>query len=148
MVMNTRDPEKEQALELPPVNPEQASTPVANKTEVVKQLGTERNPELLPADNSVQQPVLPQVAADNSTATPQSPTNSKQSSQDATLAAQPMPQIADDIDLIEKEWVEKAKDIVNKTKDNPHVQNRELNKVKSEYIRQRFNKNLQAKDDA
>ena|SRR3990167_2179931 len=50
--------------------------------------------------------------------------------------------IADDVDLIEKEWVEKAKSIVNSTKNDPYVQNNELNKVKAEYLKARFNKEV------
>jgi hypothetical protein len=34
------------------------------------------------------------------------------------------PQIADDVDLIEKEWVNKAKSIVAKTKDDPREQSK------------------------
>lgn len=50
--------------------------------------------------------------------------------------------IADDADLIEKEWVIRAKAIVEQTKSDPHVQNRELGKVKAEYIKKRYNKDV------
>lgn len=49
---------------------------------------------------------------------------------------------ADDLDLIEKKWVVKAKDIVNNTKGNPHAQNLELSKMKAEYIKKRYNKDI------
>jgi len=49
---------------------------------------------------------------------------------------------ADDEDVIEKEWVSRAKAIVNKTKDNPSVQSKELVKFKAEYIKKRFNKDM------
>ena len=38
----------------------------------------------------------------------------------ATLAAAGSPQMADDADLIEKEWVIKAKEIVERTKHDPY----------------------------
>lgn len=47
-----------------------------------------------------------------------------------------------DIDVIEKEWVEKAKNIVSKTKDDPREQSMELTGMKREYIEKRFGKSL------
>lgn len=48
--------------------------------------------------------------------------------------------IADDTDLIEKEWVNKAKQIVEHTKDDPHLQTNEMSKFKSQYQKKRYNK--------
>jgi hypothetical protein len=56
------------------------------------------------------------------------------------VAASPL--IADDNDLIEKEWVEKAKQIVAQTKSDPRKQNIELNKMKAEYLRLRYQKEV------
>lgn len=53
-----------------------------------------------------------------------------------------MPAIADDTDLIEKEWVQKAKQIVEQTKSDPHTQNKEMNKVKADYLQKRYNKQI------
>lgn len=50
------------------------------------------------------------------------------------------PQIADDADLIEKEWVDKAKELVERTKSDPRQQNIALNKMKADYLKKRFNK--------
>lgn len=50
--------------------------------------------------------------------------------------------MAGDIDLIEKEWVEKAKRIISGTTDDPYKQNIEINKVKAEYLKKRFNKEV------
>ncbi len=50
--------------------------------------------------------------------------------------------IADDADLIEKEWVNKAKNIVEKTKNDPHLQNNEMSKMKAQYLKTRYNKDL------
>lgn len=54
--------------------------------------------------------------------------------------------IADDADLIEKEWVIRAKAIVAQTKDDPHTQNREMNKVKADYLKKRYNKDLKTSE--
>jgi hypothetical protein len=48
--------------------------------------------------------------------------------------------LADDGDLIEKEWVNKAKRIVDNTREDPYKQSEELTVVKADYMQQRYNK--------
>lgn len=55
---------------------------------------------------------------------------------------------AGDADLIEKEWIERAKLIVAKTHDDPHRQKTEMSKVKADYIQKRFNKNIKTDEAA
>lgn len=50
--------------------------------------------------------------------------------------------VADDSDLIEKEWVEKAKAIVAQTAHDPNLQSKEVNKIKVDYMQKRYNKQL------
>ena len=50
--------------------------------------------------------------------------------------------VAEDADLIEKEWVQKAKDIVAQTHGDPYRQNKEINKIKADYIKKRYNKDI------
>jgi hypothetical protein len=52
------------------------------------------------------------------------------------------PAIADDGDLIEKAWVDKAKAIVERNRDDPHKQSDELTVVKADYLQQRYNKTI------
>lgn len=54
--------------------------------------------------------------------------------------------IADDIDVIEKEWVQKAKNIVDNTKDDPKQQSDQLNSLKKTYIKNRYNKDIKLVD--
>lgn len=53
-----------------------------------------------------------------------------------------IPSQADDIDLIEKEWVEKAKEIVDSTHGDPFTQSKQLNQIKADYIRKRYNRDI------
>ena len=53
---------------------------------------------------------------------------------------------ADDVDLIEKAWVEKAKAIVRSTHGDPYSQNRELHKIKAEYIKKRYSKDIKVSE--
>lgn len=52
------------------------------------------------------------------------------------------PVIAEDGDLIEKEWVDMAKRIVERTKDDPYKQSTELTRVKADYMKKRYNKEI------
>lgn len=60
--------------------------------------------------------------------------------------SQGSPPVADDVDLIEKEWVQRAKALVAKTKDDPHTQNKEMNKFKADYIKKRYNKEIKVSE--
>lgn len=53
-----------------------------------------------------------------------------------------LPVIADDNDLIEQEWIDKAKAIIDRTREDPHLQNKEINEVKADYIKKRYNKEI------
>lgn len=57
------------------------------------------------------------------------------------------PIIADDSDLIEKEWVLKAKEIVARTKHDPYQQNKEVERIKADYMKKRYNKDVRITDD-
>jgi hypothetical protein len=50
--------------------------------------------------------------------------------------------IADDTDVIEKEWVDKAKEIVTRTQGDPHAKSNELTGLKKEYIQKRYGKTI------
>lgn len=52
------------------------------------------------------------------------------------------PEEAADGDLIEKEWVVKAKQIVEHTIEDPFKQQNELNKVRGQYMKKRYNRDI------
>ncbi len=58
-----------------------------------------------------------------------------------------VPPVADDIELIEKAWVRKAKEIVNQTTGDPYNQNKQINKVKAEYIKKRYDKDIKVSEE-
>lgn len=49
---------------------------------------------------------------------------------------------ADDIDVIEKEWVEKAKKLLAETVDDPYVGAQQITLLKADYMKKRFNREL------
>ncbi len=52
------------------------------------------------------------------------------------------PATAADDDLIEKEWVDKAKKIIAETRDDPYRREREISKLQIEYIRRRYGREI------
>lgn len=64
-----------------------------------------------------------------------------------TVTVSGAPSIADDVDLIETEWVNKAKKIVNETRDDPRQQNREVSALKADYMKKRYGKDIKLSDD-
>ena len=58
-----------------------------------------------------------------------------------------VPEVAGDIDLIEKEWVQKAKEIVMSTQGDPYTQNKQINRMKVEYIKKRYDKDIRSSEE-
>ncbi len=58
-----------------------------------------------------------------------------------------IPDDASDSDLIEKEWVLKAKDIIGQTQNNPYEQQKAISQFKANYMKKRYNKDIKLTDD-
>lgn len=61
-----------------------------------------------------------------------------------TLTTDDTPSVANDDDLIEKEWVDKAKKIITQTKDDPYRREQEVEKLQADYLRKRYGRELGA----
>jgi len=105
------------------------------------EVGVERNPErfeqrseAVPAQVAAQ-PILPppMVAPAPAPATPQ-----------AVSTTDDLPLVANDDDLIEKEWVDKAKKIIVETRDDPYRREQEVGKLQADYLRKRYGRELGA----
>lgn len=59
-----------------------------------------------------------------------------------TISSDDNPLIAGDDDLIEKEWVEKAKRIISETHDDPYTQDKAVNRLQADYINKRYGRKL------
>lgn len=60
------------------------------------------------------------------------------------VATPAFPVAAADDDLIEKEWVDKAKQIIEQTRDDPFRREQEVSKLQAEYLRKRYGRELGA----
>ncbi len=54
------------------------------------------------------------------------------------------PAVAADEDLIEKEWVDKAKQIIADTRDDPAAREKQVGKLQADYLKKRYGKELGA----
>lgn len=110
------------------------SVPTPEKVAEYKQERAEQGGDRSPMISA--QPILPppvQVSA------PPSP-----SSDDDSKTTSDVPMIAADDDLIEKEWVDKAKAIIAQTKEDPYLREKEVGKLQADYLRKRYGKELGA----
>jgi hypothetical protein len=122
-------------LNLPPPIPQGEELPGLPAAEAVNGQLPEKGPAAASEVAASPPPVLPVMSL------PPTSLNTQQQKGSAANAANG-PSIADDNDLIEKEWVTKAKQIVEKTRENPYVQNKELSVFKADYMKKRYNKTI------
>lgn len=116
-----------------PVSPP-VTTEGFSSVEVVPAAAPERVGELPPAAATVSMPSTPAIT--------QPQVQMSQAPAGAQGGVQDSPMIADDVDVMEKEWVDKAKRIVSETKDNPHQQEKEVSKLQADYLMKRYNKKI------
>lgn len=119
-----------QSNELPPVDAQLTSA--HNEIQASKQVerGT-INSSTSPSTD----PLDPPIGSQQNISTPQ---QGNQISSSQPRAHVSTPTIADDEDLIEKEWIESAKRIVAQTKGDPHAQSEEISAIKDDYKKKRF----------
>jgi hypothetical protein len=58
-----------------------------------------------------------------------------------------VPTTDDNTDALDEEWINKAKAIVEQTKHDPHLESRELGRVKADYLRIRYNRHIKVVED-
>lgn len=57
------------------------------------------------------------------------------------------PAIADDVDVIEKEWVDKAEQVVEQTKDDPYAEEEAVEKLQVDYLKKRYDHDVAEPQD-
>lgn len=102
----------------------------------------ERSHETKEVSNS---PKQPQPSVTN-LAVPTIPVDTTISGQ-TQQSSQAAPQVAADDDVMEKEWVSKAKKVIAETKGNPYLQEREVSKLQADYIQKRYGKQVKIPED-
>jgi len=125
-----RSPDSQPNLPNPEVTPE---APLQNP-----ELGHEAAPERA-SEHSAQA----QAAAAAQPVPISLPTPVPVAADDATaVASDDSPAVAADDDLIEKEWVDKAKQIISDTRDDPARREKEVGRLQADYLKKRYGKQL------
>ncbi|HVV25418.1 MAG TPA: hypothetical protein VHC21_00050 [Candidatus Saccharimonadales bacterium] len=125
----------------PPVDQagEQAPLPAGADSQPEMAPGRAAAPERASAPPAAAAPVF-QVPVP-APATPAAPVSQATDDVTSTSKSKSSKLIKDD-DLIEKEWVDKAKRIVERTRDDPHQQSEQLTMVKADYMKQHYDKTI------
>ncbi|MDO8336566.1 MAG: hypothetical protein Q7T74_07385 [Candidatus Saccharibacteria bacterium] len=88
----------------------------------------------------------PQVSTDDTVVTlPSIPVPAQDDS--VSITTQQTPIVAADDDVIEKEWVNKAKKVISQTKGDPYTQEREVSKLQADYMQKRYGKQVKMPDE-
>ncbi len=96
----------------------------------------EQRSEASPADGQAAALAAPAVAL---------PATPVIASDDDATGAQPVvssPTIANDDDLIEKEWVDRAKKVLAETRDDPYRREQEVSRLQEDYLMKRYGRKL------
>ena len=121
-----------------PLPPVEVITPTVNSGGETIPLGL--NPEAAPASQEKGTALSPPAAIP----TIPLPMPQPLAGTTPTPAVTPMPTVPvandDDGDLIEKAWVDKAKQIVERNRDDPHKQSEALTVFKADYMKKRYGK--------
>lgn len=123
-------PHFEQAIRSPEVQQPDRMSEIAG-TVALEQGATGSMPAVSVADDQV-----------NTSLGAVNPVNDTRADGTITSAAMAATMVADDIELIEKEWIIKAKVIVDRTRGDPYAQNQAINQVKADYLKNRYNKEI------
>jgi hypothetical protein len=51
-------------------------------------------------------------------------------------------------DKLDEEWIEKARAIVNKTQHDPYTQTKEISRLRAQFMKARYDKNIKVTEDA
>lgn len=125
------EPQQPSGAETPQINPESVDVP--------DQLQPSKEQLRPGSDTNSQIPAqpLPVDAGGTPVATPDPQTPN-------TPALQPdsNPAIADDVDVIEKEWVDKAKEVIREHQDDPWTEEEAVEDLQIDYLKKRYGKDL------
>ena len=127
-----------ESSELSSVTPEKSFQQEVLKKGDVEKLGglaTHERPVVQPSGappSSVLPAVIPVVSTDPS----------------STVDSSAAPMLAADEDIIEKEWVDKAKKVIAQTKNDPYQKEREVSKLQADYLQKRYSRDVKVPEDA
>lgn len=129
----------------PQFNPEDSMSQPRQNVEYRQENSIESSPELSSELASKRAEGIADSSSGLLVPLPMPVVSSVQINNDATTtSATNFPLIANDDDLIEKEWVDRAKKIISQTKDDPYRREQEVGKLQIDYIKKRYGRDIGA----
>ncbi len=128
--------------ELPTVQPTPESMPQIPGSVEYQPDGLSSSPEREQAPSRVETsaaPIAPPVIQPVPASLPVPPVDT---ATNTTPVDDDMPLLAEDSDVIEKEWVDKVKKIIILTKNNPYERAKVIAQLQADYLKKRYNKDL------
>lgn len=140
---------KQSAPEFSPISPESGISENGRENPSQSaEFGSERKNEGVierAGEHSVQSQAS--VAAQAASVVLPTPIAVSESSQSQSVQDDDLPAVAADEDLIEKEWVDKAKQIISSTRDDPARREKEVSRLQADYLKKRYGKELGSPSD-
>jgi len=129
---------------LPNLNPEQPSVQYGPSIERAPSLESPETDTKKGAERYEQKAEMSAIVSDVglTSVLPTTVISSVAVDDNTTIGGTPM--VASDDDLIEKEWVDKAKKIVTETRDDPYRREEAVNKLQVDYLKKRYGRELGA----
>lgn len=128
-----------------PTQPNQSPAPSAEQPALapesqpaVAEVGPQSPPVAAPSASPATPVTVPAPAASSPPATPSAP----------ATGSTPTPTTADDGDVIEKEWVDAAEKMVDRTAGDPHAEEAGFEDLQVDYIKKRFGKDIKEPKDS
>lgn len=130
----------EQGPALPPVSPEYGERVSSPETTV------EQRPEIQHEQPAAIEQQGSIAAPASGTATVPDPATQASTSDDTTsISTDDL--VAEDTNLIEKQWIDKSKAIIRDTKDDPYRREEAVSELQREYLRKRYGKEIGTTDE-
>lgn len=124
---------------MPSIEPVGSPTPAAPQTPAYAQQPTSGMPAMAPQ---------PQVQPTGAISVPPADVPRQPFAGAPATAAQDVAAVqADDDSAVDQEWIAKARDIVSKTHADPYLQSKEISKIKAQYIKVRYNKDIKTVEE-
>lgn len=112
--------------------------------------GGENLPNVTPEQAGIAAPVEAGKQAPQSAPVTPLPTDPTVAPQTQVAGSGPTiigPAIADDVDVIEKEWVDQAEEVIQATKDDPYKEEEAVEDMQIDYMKKRYGKEINRSDE-
>lgn len=104
----------------------------------------------MPPDNAAQTQSVPQITGESPRSPEKGPATPAEGDQATSASAKvevvPTPQ-NEEGNVVDREWIDRALEAVERNHADPYMQSKEISRIKAEYIKARYNKEIKSVED-